>query len=229
MSKLVFDIETAGCVFDSLDESQQEYLLRFAKTEEDQELERQRTSLYAYTAEVVCIGMLNVESGSAQVLVQAPPGTEGWTSDDGLATFVTGTEEDIIRKFWETATKFRQLISFNGRGFDGPFLHLRSAILGIPASRNLVPYRYDASQHCDLLDQLSFYGATRKFSLDFVCKGFGIESPKGQGVTGLEVAELHRAGRYREIAEYNLRDLVATSHLYRKWDSFIRPVLTRDH
>ena len=36
---------------------------------------------------------------------------------------------------------------------------------------------------CDLLDQLTFYGASRRFSLDFYCRAFGIPSPKAGGVT----------------------------------------------
>jgi hypothetical protein len=50
--------------------------------------------------------------------------------------------------------------------------------------------------HCDLADQLTFYGgggrdgATRRFNLDFYCKAFGVESPKSQGVTGQDVTRL---------------------------------------
>lgn len=228
MSRLVFDIETAGFPFDALDESQQEYLLHFARGEDEKEAEKLKTSLYPYTAEVVCIGMLNVDSGEARVHIQAPEGTEEWTSEDGKTVFVPGSEVQVLTRFWEAVPRYQQVISFNGRGFDGPFLHVRSAVLGIPSTRNLVPYRYDFSNHCDLMDQLSFYGGYRKFSLDFVCKGFGIESPKGQGVTGLEVADLHREGRYREIAEYNHRDLIATCMLYRKWFDTIRPAMLKE-
>jgi len=72
---------------------------------------------------------------------------------------------------------------------------------------------------------LTFYGvsgregAGRRFNLDFYCKAFGIESPKSHGVTGTDIGSLMAAGRYREIAEYCLRDVRATVLLYHIWKS----------
>jgi len=224
MSRLVFDIETSGMEFDSLDEHMQEYLLKFAKTPEEMEQEKLKVNLYPYTAEVVCIGMLNVDSMQGKVYVRAPEGSAHWHTPEKNVEFIPGTEADLLHGFWASVVKYEQLVSFNGRGFDGPFLHIRSAMLGIKPTRNLVPYRYDASKHCDLLDQLSFYGGFRKFSLDFICTALGIESPKRQGVTGLDVNELHRKGDYKAIAEYNYRDLLATRELFLTWDQYLNSI-----
>jgi len=60
-------------------------------------------------------------------------------------------------------------------------------------------------------------GAARRFNLDFYCKAFGIESPKSHGVTGMDVNTLMAEGKFREIAEYCLRDVHATVELYRIW------------
>lgn len=218
LKRVVFDIETSGRDFDSLDEQQQDYLTRFAKTPEELEAEKLKVNLYPYTAEVVCIGLLNVDSQNGEVLVQAPTGTQPWKSPDGNIAFIPGPECEIIERFWDRIKNFDQIVTFNGRTFDGPFLHIRSAMLGVKASRNLLPYRYDANQHCDLLDQLTFYGAFRKFSLDFICMAFGIDSPKRHGVTGLDVNALFREGRFREIAEYNALDIIATRNLFLAWD-----------
>ncbi|MAT39770.1 MAG: 3'-5' exonuclease [Ectothiorhodospiraceae bacterium] len=220
-TRLVFDIETAGYDFDSLDDQMKEYLLKFAETDEEIEAEKLKINMYAYTAQTVCIGMLNVDTMKGQVLVQAPEGADRWVSDDGNVEYIPGTEEDVLRGFWKVVAQYEQIISYNGRGFDGPFLHLRSAMKNIKPTRNLVPYRYDASRHCDLLDQMSFYGSYRRFSLDFVCTSMGIESPKRQGVTGMDVWELFREGNYKDIAEYNYRDLIATRELFLRWDNFI--------
>ena len=51
----------------------------------------------------------------------------------------------------------------------------------------------------------------------YYCKAFGIESPKSHGVTGRDVNTLMAEGRYREIAEYCLRDVKATVLLYQVW------------
>ena len=45
MNRVVFDIETLAIPFASFDETQQEYLLKFAKTEEEREETIQRLSL----------------------------------------------------------------------------------------------------------------------------------------------------------------------------------------
>ena len=69
-------------------------------------------------------------------------------------------------------------------------------------------WKYATEPHCDLAEQLTFYGvsgregAARRFNLDFYCKAFGIESPKSHGVTGMDVNDLLAAGKRREIAEY---------------------------
>jgi hypothetical protein len=96
--------------------------------------------------------------------------------------------------------------------------------LQVPISRkDWLGYRFQTEPHCDLAEQLTFYGvsgrdgAARRFNLDFYCKAFGIPSPKAQGVTGLDVNRLLSEDRFRDIAEYCLRDVHATLQLYQIW------------
>jgi hypothetical protein len=85
-----------------------------------------------------------------------------------------------------------------------------------------MPNRY-GDTHIDLFDQLSFFGATRrKFSLDMWCRTFGIKSPKSEGVTGYEVKDLYKAGRYLDIARYCAGDLKATAELLSVWHTYFR-------
>ena len=102
--------------------------------------------------------------------------------------------------------------------------YLRSALLNVPITKkNWLGYRFATEPHCDLAEQLTFYsvggrdGAARRFNLDFYCKAFGIESPKSAGVTGMDVKDLMAAGKFRDIAEYCLRDVRATVELYKIW------------
>jgi DNA polymerase elongation subunit (family B) len=217
MSRVVIDIETLGSPIDSFDEVQQEYLLKFTETDLEREEAIQKLSLYPTTAQIIAIGMLNPDTNHGKVMFQADEKRE-YSSADGSIQFRAGNEIEILGQFWHDIGHYSLFITFNGRGFDCPFLMLRSAILDVQPTRNLMPYRYDASIHCDLLDQFTFYGALRKFNLDFYCKAFGIESPKAQGITGLDMGKLFREKRYKEIAEYNLGDLRATAELYRRWD-----------
>lgn len=220
MARVVIDIETLGFPFESFDEVQQEYLLKFAETEAEREEAVQKLSLYPTTAQIIVIGMLNPDTNRAKVLFQTADGSV-IDSEGDQAHFVTGSEKEILTSFWIDVTKYEQFITFNGRGFDCPFLLLRSAILGIKPTRNMMPYRFDHATHCDLLDQLTFYGAFRKFSLDFYCKSFGIESPKSHGITGLDLGRLFKEGKFQDIANYCLGDLVATAELFRRWETYL--------
>lgn len=225
MAQLVFDIETVGMPLESFDEAQQQYLLKWAEREETPERqERKREeliaqlNLYPFTAQVVAIAMLNIESHKGRVYYQAPT-KESWRSEDNLIEYESGSEPEILKRFWEDVRSYKQFISFNGRGFDCPFLLLRSALLGIKPTRNLMPSRFD-NEHIDLLERLTFYGATRRSSLDFYCKAFGIASPKGR-FSGPQMNVLFAEGKYREIAQYCLDDVRATAELYQRWREFL--------
>ena len=220
MNRLVFDIETLAYPFGEFDEGQQEYLLRFAEDDEQRNEAIQKLSLYPLTARIIAVGLLNPDTLHGKVLYQADK-QERQSSDDGLIEYLSGTESDILADFWDVVTRYEQFITFNGRTFDCPFIMLRSAICGVRPTRNLNPYRYDSRIHCDLLDQLSYYGATKKFNLDFYCKQFGIESPKSHGITGLDMGTLFSEGKYREIADYCLGDIRATALLFKKWNTYL--------
>jgi len=220
MSQVVLDIETLGFPIESFDETQQKYLLKFAETDADRAETIQKLNLYPTTAQIIAIGMLNPETNRGKILFQSDEPLD-YTSDDELVHFKSGSEKEILEQFWFDIGHYDQFITFNGRTFDCPFLMLRSAILQVLPTRNLMPYRYDASIHCDLLEQFTFYGALRKFNLDFYCKSFGVESPKTHGVTGLDMKQLTGERRFREIAEYNLRDLHATAELFRRWEKYL--------
>ena len=218
MTRIVVDIETLALPLDSFDATQQEYLLKFATNEAERQDALLKLNLYPATARVLAIGMLNPDSEGGRVFITAD-NLDPWTSENGQVQFVTGTEAEILTRFWQDLLPFRQIVTFNGRGFDCPFLMFRSAVLGIRPTRNLMGNRYDTAGHVDLLDQLTFYGALRKFNLDFYCKVFGISSPKEHGITGLDLGRLVEAGRFKDIAEYCLGDVHATAELFRRWDA----------
>jgi DNA polymerase elongation subunit (family B) len=231
MATLVFDIETAGLPVEQFDEAQQEYLFREAekladaaeKAAKREEITR-FMSLWPFTSQVVCIAMLNADTGRGQSIYLAED-FEDDTADAGPVEFVPCADEsELLTAFWDVARHYENVVTFNGRGFDVPFVYLRSAQLNVPITKkNWLGYRYATEPHCDLAEQLTFYsvsgrdGAARKFNLDFYCKAFGIESPKSHGVTGMDVKDLMAAGKFREIAEYCLRDVRATVELYKIW------------
>lgn len=221
MSSVVFDIETLGYELDKFDETQQEYLMKFADTDEKKLEELQKFALHALTGRIIAIGMLNPDTGSGKVFYQSDI-IEEFRSEDGSMLYCSGSEGEILEQFWSTLIKFDRYITFNGRAFDCPFILLRSMILGVHTTRNIMPYRYSAAKHCDLLDQLTFYGVVRKFNLDFYCKEFGIKSPKSEGITGLSLGGMFKEKRFREIARYCGGDIIATAELFKKVQEYLK-------
>jgi predicted PolB exonuclease-like 3'-5' exonuclease len=220
MSRIIFDIETLGFPLDSFDQETQTYLLRFADSDEKIEDVKKNLNLHPLTAQILCVALYNPDSRKGKIFFQSDT-KQDFVSPDGSSHFISGTEEEILQEFWKIIPHYEQFITFNGRGFDCPFLMLRSAKLGIPITRNLMPYRYDSEIHCDLLEQLTYYQVTRRFSLDFYCKSFGIESPTATGITGLDMRKLVDEKRYRDIAEYCFGDVLATAQLHERWSRFL--------
>ncbi len=235
MSKLIFDIETAGEDFDSLDKTTQEVLTYWIKKEsKDQSdykvlLEELKNGLgfSPLTSEIAAIGILDYEKDKGAVYFQAPGGKIEEFEENRIK-FKQMTEKEMLENFWKGAEKYQEFISFNGRAFDAPFLMVRSAIHKIKPSKDLMSNRYLTNQkfgarHIDLFDQLNFYGAVRrKGNLHLWCRAFGIESPKSKGIKGEDVKRLFQERKFAEIARYNVGDLKATKELYEYWEKYIR-------
>jgi len=234
MSKLVFDIETVGVDFDSLDETTQDVLTRWIKKESvsdedyDESLKELKEGLgfSPLTGEIIVIGVFDCDKNQGAVYFQAP-GQNIKEFSEGNIKFRQMTEKEMLANFWQGARNYQEFITFNGRAFDAPFMMVRSAIHKIRPTRNLVEGRYLYQQrdclHIDLLDQLTFYGAVRrKGNLHLWAKAFGIQSPKAEGITGDDVGRLFREKKFLDIARYNVGDLRATRELYNFWNSYLR-------
>ena len=152
MSRIIFDIETLGFPLESFDSETQTYLLRFADSDEKIEDVKKNLNLHPLTAQILCLALYNPDTQKGKVFFQSDTNEE-YFSEDKRCQFISATEEQILHNFWAIIPKYDQFITFNGRGFDCPFLMLRSAKLGVPTTRNLMPYRYDSEIHC--IDHLS--------------------------------------------------------------------------
>ncbi len=225
--ELVIDIETVGKDFDELASSQQEYLLRYAEKELNEELRLQKIedakrylSLYPFTAKTIVIGFLRTDTENAFVLYEDATG-ESWEKEEGRVKYLGCTEKEMLEKFWDYVSKASRLITFNGNHFDLAFLTMRSAILKIKPTVDLLKKQSKKKFHIDLLDEFTLHNKIRKFNLDFYCKAFGISSPKDHGITGMEVKELYKANKTKEIATYCFKDVEATFELYKIWRDYL--------
>jgi DNA polymerase elongation subunit (family B) len=230
MPTLIFDIETVGEDWSTLDNTTKAVLTRWTdrvgkNAEEKLLLQNDIESGLGFsplTGYIVAIGLYDLERKKG-VIYYSGLGTE-LDEVEGEFTYKQRSETVMLREFWEGAAFYDTFVTFNGRSFDAPFLVHRSAINGIRPTKNLLegryPYQQRSCRHIDLQDELTFFGAMqRRPSLHLFCRAFGIESPKGE-VGGDDVAPLFMEKKFRDIAHYNAKDVVATTLLYQKWVAF---------
>jgi hypothetical protein len=234
-STIVFDIEVAGFAWEEVDEITRGYLVGREKDPVRREAVPERTALFPGLGKVIAIGMWLVgRDAKGEPLDRGMILLEGAKEEEHPWEKVPGSklyradEKKLLARFWEMVGRrngpLPRLVTFNGRGYDGPILTIRSAQLGLRPSRELVPYRYDIGEHCDLADVLQFQGAyNERYSLDYWCRRFDIESPKGS-IDGSQVGRAYREGRIEDIGEYCLRDVRATAQLYQKLEGTILPL-----
>ena len=232
MDYLTFDIETIGKPWDEFDDTSKkifkEWAQRSSKTDEDfdkaMENVKEGLPLSPFMGEIVAIASLD-QDGRGAVYFQAPEeDIEDYEEND--IKYRVGSEKDILDKFWELSRHYNNFVTFGGRGFDAPYLNIRSAVNGIKPMRNLLENRYLQYQrdakHYDLVDMFNFYGAMwgRQPKLHFVAQAFGIKTPKG-GMDGKEVPKAFEDKRYKEIAKYCMDDVMATQKIFEKWDEYL--------
>ncbi len=226
---IAYDIEVAGYLWEEVDESTRGYLLNRAKNEKDREAVPEKTALFPGLGKIITIGLWLVHEDRGLALLEGEPhAPREWEKVPGSKIF-RGSEKDLLEKFWETVGpqkngRLPRLVSFNGRGYDGPMLMVRSAQHGVRASRHMVGPRYTIAEHCDLAEVFNFQGATREnYSLEYWCRRFDVESPKGS-IDGSQVSRVYREGRIDDIGEYCLRDVRATAQVYRRLEDTILPL-----
>ncbi len=235
MKRIVFDIETAGHDFDSFDATTQASLTRWITKESAGDASvyqrklaelKDELGFSPLTGEIVAIGILDVDTNKGAVYYQAKDAAALESEEYGIK-YGPMSEEAMLNRFWTLATQCDEFISFNGRGFDAPWINMRSAKYKIKPTRDLMDGRFLYQQkncrHVDLQDQLSYYGAVqRKGSLHLWCRLFDIKSPKAEGVNGDEVTQMFNDGKCLEIARYNAADLRATRELFSYWNNYLR-------
>jgi len=158
----------------------------------------QRFALDPVTGRVVCIGLLDVDSGATE-------------------TFCGRDETRLLELFWDKLGSLRPelFVTFNGKSFDFPYLNIRSALLEVPPSVPLPIKPFSVTPHFDVREVLASGERGRSGSLDFFAAIFGLPSPKAK-LDGARVGEAFLEGRFEEIQEYCLADCRATAGLYRR-------------
>jgi len=131
------------------------------------------------------------------------------------------SETQLLQGFFQYFERLKpRLVSFNGRGFDLPVLKYRAMVHGIQApwlhqagdKWNSYASRYSMDWHCDLMEQLSEFGASARVKLAEVCAAFGY--PGKFGVDGSKVAEMIDGGDVNGVRNYCETDVLNTYLIY---------------
>ncbi len=194
-------------------------ILKYSETPEDIEKTKAQMALWAPTNQIVSVGVIEMKTGRGAVYYQ-DNGNKTIPFRDGNIVYRAGSEKEVLERFWRVMQKAHKFVTFNGRGLDCPVLMLRSAFVGVRPTKNLMPYRYSADIHIDLQEQLSFYHATKFFSLDMYCQAFGIGLPKS-AMSGQDMKSAYEKGEYQQIARHCASHVIATRQLYVYWKEFL--------
>ncbi len=156
-------------------------------------------SLSPRLGRVVCIGWHHSQTNATQVIAQ---------QEDG--------EKAILEDFWFTVKSFDRLVTFNGHGFDVPFLIIRSLINGVRPSVNVAPWlrRYQFSSHFDCRMALTNWNSYGDGTLGDWCTALGL--PFTMDRSGDEIWSLYQEQKFDAIAAKCRADVEATASLYEK-------------
>jgi len=234
---LAFDIETVPDL-NGLSYRDYQYLRFRGRKDRSEEEVAKEFSLNPFTLFVVSVSGVFVESGSIEegfVIYLSNLSSEEREEEvfysEGKsvrvryspirADFVEGKlyllEEELLKRFWEEVGRADRIVSFNGYSFDGYVLKVRSMLHGLDVPENFLKNR---TFHTDLMHFLSNGEREKRFRFDFVCRKFGVHSPKDI-IDGSRVAEEFYKGNYETIALYNLKDSLALAQLYKRLRKYI--------
>jgi hypothetical protein len=226
---LIFDVETIADVT----EDNRAAIASFAK---GREMEPEEYATFCPPlARVVCIAWLDVTSNTLGALYDSClPGSVGTVSmnaDDGSAVPLqfecTGCpgEPELLRAFGNLVSKHFQkpqalLVTYSGRNFDLPVLIHRSVKHGVSEGRSIFnkavrEHRFNPQKHVDLLDAVTFFGASSRWPMAAYAIGYGHRSPKDD-MDGSQVGGAVAGGRILDVARYCAGDVIATAQIYRR-------------
>jgi predicted PolB exonuclease-like 3'-5' exonuclease len=134
-----------------------------------------------------------------------------------------GEEARLLHDFWAFVDRRHpMMVSWNGRCFDVPVLLHRAMIHRVRTKKWFsgngsarYGYRYSETGHCDLMDDLSEYGAVKSVSLDLISSALGFAGKDGKD--GSQVEALYAEGRIDELRSYCEADVLNLYGVFLRW------------
>jgi uncharacterized protein YprB with RNaseH-like and TPR domain len=144
--------------------------------------------------------------------------------------FYDENEKKILEDFWKEMDGRNPLrvVTFNGYGFDIPFIYVRSRINKVRPTVKICTYKYgmETSNHFDCMLALSHLGTFPWVSLEILCKAHGIPVPEDRESGGM-IANLYEKRDWKAILKHNKGCLELIEKLYEKCCGTIIPLNER--
>jgi len=99
MPKLIFDIETVGVEFESLDDKSKEFLLAYAESPEEIDDVKNGMGFSPLTGSIVAIGILNPDTEKGAVYFRTEGEKMDIVEEDGVHYVPCLNEKEILKKF----------------------------------------------------------------------------------------------------------------------------------
>ena len=147
--------------------------------------------------------------------------------DDGERTCMQGDESDIIKWALNTVLSVGNqdvLVTWNGIGFDLPFLFKRAILRDIRPARyvklSIYLKRYVTFPHCDLMQVWGGWGNEKYTKLNDVARAV-----LGEVKDDVDVSKLHGLMATEEgratVAKYNQKDADLTLRLFQRFEGIL--------
>ena len=240
---LVFDIETIA----DLTADNRDSIAALAQTREM--TAEAYGGLCPPLARVVCVGWFDVAAqrlgaffdrtllaGDAPDALQIEDGSRA--EPELVCCTLAGCEGEaqLLRRFGRTVEQHfqqpnPQLVTYNGRGFDLPVLVHRSIKHRVSEgcdllSRGITENRFRPLLHLDLMDVVTFSGASARWPMAAYVTGYGFRSPKDD-MSGAQVWTAVHTGRMLDVVRYCAGDVIATTHLLQCLQERFPPLTAR--
>jgi predicted PolB exonuclease-like 3'-5' exonuclease len=154
----------------------------------------EKTALQSLKAQIICIG---------------------YAFDDEPVQVITGTEEEIIKKFEEVIMEgpFLDWVGQNILSFDLPFIYHRAIKYGCKALRNVTPNQKFAKNVFDTMTMFAGTNYQSYHSLNDIAEYLGLPNHK-KDMNGNMVGKFYEEGKMEEIKEYCKQDVELERMVY---------------
>lgn len=198
MIKLFFDIETIP----SAEEHKEIHIeiiqkLSSKKTKTIEEI-YEETCFEGTFGRLCCIGI--IKEGSTGIIQKE---------------VFSGTEKEILIRFWEAASNVGRFIGHNIWAFDLPFIYKRSIINGVKPRLDISFARYRNFPIYDTQQEWELWGFQKAQKLDTLAKVLGLPTSKDE-MDGSMVWQYYQNGKMEEIYKYCMKDVELTRLVYYK-------------